>query len=115
MNIHWIAVFVATVFEVLWVIGLKYSSSVLDWVSTILCIGLTFALLTFANKKIPISTTYTIFTGLGTVGTLFVDILFFGEELKAVKLLFILMLIIGVIGLQIVTNKDEATIKEVNK
>ena len=112
MNIYWLSVFVATVFEVIWVIGLKYSSSIEDWVGTIICIGLTFVLLTFANKKIPISTTYTVFTGIGTVGTIIVDIVFFGEELKAIKVFFILILIAGVIGLKLITNDDEVTLEK---
>lgn len=105
MNRYWFAVFVATIFELLWVIGLKYSSTTLDWIGTIISIGLTFVLLTYANKKLPISTTYTIFTGIGTVGTLLVDTLFFGEDLKASKVFFIVVLIVGIIGLQVVTNK----------
>ena len=53
MNKYWFSVFIATIFEVIWVIGLKYSSSIQEWIATILCIGITFVLLTFANKKLP--------------------------------------------------------------
>jgi paired small multidrug resistance pump len=93
------------------VIGLKYSSSIQEWIGTILCIGITFILLTFANKKLPIGTTYTVFTGVGTVGTILVDILFFGEELKAIKAFFIFMLIIGVLGLKLVTSTDDLIVE----
>lgn len=112
MNIYWFSVFIATIFEVLWVIGLKYASSIEDWIGTIICIMLTFILLTFAQKKLPISTTYTVFTGFGTVGTILVDIAFFGEELKAIKIFFILILIFGVVGLKIVTTKHEVMFNE---
>jgi len=113
MNIHWLSVFVATIFEVIWVIGLKYSTSIIEWIATILCIGLTFVLLTFANKKLPISTTYTVFTGIGTVGTIIVDIVCFSEELKAIKVFFILILILSVIGLKLITkDNDIAPVEE---
>ena len=112
MNKYWFSVFIATIFEVIWVIGLKYSSSIQEWIATILCIGITFVLLTFANKKLPIGTTYTVFTGVGTVGTILVDIVFFGEELKVTKAFFILMLIIGVVGLKLVTNNDDTAVRE---
>ena len=114
MNIHWLSVFVATIFEVIWVIGLKYSTSIIDWIITIVCIGFTFVLLTFANKKLPISTTYTVFTGIGTVGTIIVDILFFGEELKAIKVFFILVLILGILGLKLITDSNEVQLEKEN-
>jgi len=108
-NIYWLSVFVATFFEVLWVIGLKYSSNILEWIVTLVFIGATFVLLTFAGKKLPIGTTYTVFTGIGTVGTLLVDVVFFEAVLSSPKIFFIVLLIIGVIGLKMVTNTDEVT------
>jgi len=114
MNIYWFSVFIATIFEVIWVLGLKYSSSIEEWIGTIICIGLTFVLLTFANKKLPISTTYTVFTGIGTVGTILVDVVFFGEELNAIKVFFILILITGVIGLKLITDEKEVVTEKGN-
>jgi len=52
MNKYWMAVFIATIFEVIWVIGLKYSTNIIEWIGTIICILLTFVLLTFANKLV---------------------------------------------------------------
>ena len=69
MNLHWGCVFIATIFEVLWVIGLKHSQSSVAWGATLLAIAMTFILLSIANQKLPIGTTYTVFTGIGTVGT----------------------------------------------
>ena len=64
MNRYWFSVFIATFFEVIWVLGLKYSSSIQEWIATVLCIGITFILITFANKGLPIGTTYTVFTDI---------------------------------------------------
>jgi paired small multidrug resistance pump len=112
MNRYWFSVFIATFFEVIWVIGLKYSSSIQEWIATILCIGITFILITFANKRLPIGTTYTVFTGVGTVGTILVDIVFFGEEVTVIKVFFILMLITGVVGLKFLTSNDDLVLEE---
>ncbi len=112
MNRYWLSIFIATFFEVIWVIGLKYSSSIQEWIATILCIGITFILITFANKRLPIGTTYTVFTGVGTVGTILVDIVFFGEEITAIKVFFILMLITGVVGLKFLTSNDDLVLEE---
>ena len=111
MNKYWISVFVATIFEVIWVIGLKYSTTIIEWFITLLCIGFTFVLLTFANKKLPISTTYTVFTGIGTVGTILIDVTFFNQELTLLKVFFIVILIVGVIGLKIVTTAQEVSLE----
>lgn len=112
MNRYWLSIFIATFFEVIWVIGLKYSSSIQEWIATILCIGITFILITFANKRLPIGTTYTVFTGVGTVGTILVDIVFFGEEVTVIKVFFILMLITGVVGLKFLTSNDDLVLEE---
>ncbi len=111
MNKYWMAVLIATIFEVIWVIGLKYSTNIMEWIGTIICILLTFVLLTFANKKLPIGTTYTVFTGIGTVGTLLADVIFFNQEITLLKIFFIVMLIVGVIGLKIVTTSHELALE----
>jgi len=115
MNKYWLSVFIATFFEVIWVTGLKYSTSIIEWIATIICILLTFVLLTFANKKLPIGTTYTVFTGIGTVGTLLIDVIFFNQEVTLLKLLFIVLLIIGVIGLKMLTSSEELSLQREEK
>ncbi|MDO6829232.1 multidrug efflux SMR transporter [Poseidonibacter sp. 1_MG-2023] len=112
MNKYWMAVFIATIFEVIWVIGLKYSTNIIEWIGTIICILLTFVLLTFANKKLPIGTTYTVFTGIGTVGTILADVILFNQEITLLKIFFIIMLIIGVIGLKMVTTSNELALEK---
>lgn len=107
MNKSWACVFIATVFEVLWVMGLKHASSLAEWIGTALCIGATFVLLTYANKKLPIGTTYIVFTGIGTVGTVLIDSVVFQEALSVVKVALIVVLLLGVIGLKRVTKAPE--------
>lgn len=114
MNLYWMSVFVATLFEVLWVIGLKHASSPLASIGTALCVVVTFILLTFAGKKLPIGTTYTVFTGIGTVGTIMTDTLFFGETLGVVKVLLIALLLLGVIGLKMITEEHDVSVEKVH-
>jgi len=114
MNLYWMAIFVATVFEVLWVIGLKHASNPFEWIGTASCIVTTFVLLTFAGKKLPIGTTYTVFTGIGTVGTIVIDTLFFGETLGVVKVLLIALLLLGVIGLKMITEEHDVSVEKVH-
>lgn len=107
MNIYWTIIVTASFFEVLWVIGLKHANSPLEWIGTIFGILITFVLLSFASKRIPIGTMYTVFVGLGTMGTFLSDALLFGLAIKTPTVLFLLLLLSGIIGLKIVTQKEE--------
>ncbi|GIO37550.1 multidrug resistance protein SMR [Paenibacillus antibioticophila] len=107
MNKDWIRVFVAAFFEVLWVIGLKHADSFWTWGGTIIAIVISFYGMIMAGKKLPVGTVYAVFVGLGTAGTVLSEVLFFGEPFKLAKILLILLLLAGVIGLKLVT-KDQA-------
>jgi paired small multidrug resistance pump len=105
MNRNWIIVFVAALFEVFWVIGLKHADSPLEWGATIIAIIVSFYGLIIAGRGLPVGTVYAVFVGLGTAGTTAADLLFFGEPFKLAKILLILLLLVGVIGLKLVTDE----------
>ncbi|EUJ16996.1 DMT family transporter [Listeria aquatica] len=104
MNVNWIKVFIAAFFEVFWVIGLKHATNTLEWIGTVIAIVISFYLMIMAGRKLPVGTVYAVFVGLGTAGTVFSEILFFGEPFKLAKVLLILVLLAGVIGLKLVTK-----------
>lgn len=61
-----------------------------------------------AGQKLPAGTVYAIFVGLGTAGTVISEILFFEEPFRWEKILLIVLLLTGVMGLKLVTdNKAE--------
>ena len=103
MNANWLKVFIAAVFEVLWVIGLKHSDSVLSWGGTLVAIFISFYLMIMASKTLPVGTVYAVFVGMGTAGTVLSEVLFFGEPAQVAKFLLILLLLLGVIGLKVLT------------
>ncbi|SOC11058.1 paired small multidrug resistance pump [Ureibacillus xyleni] len=107
MNIQWIKVLVAAVFEVFWVIGLAHANDVWTWTGTIIAIIISNYLLITAAQTLPAGTVYAVFVGLGTAGAVLSEILFFGEPFKLAKILLILLLLVGVIGLKLVTDQDE--------
>lgn len=104
MNKDWIKVFVAAFFEIFWVIGLKHANDFWTWAGTAIAIFISFYLMIMAGRKLPVGTVYAVFVGLGTAGTVFSEILFFGEPFKVEKALLILLLLAGVIGLKLVTT-----------
>ena len=106
MNKHWFIVLLAVLFEILWVIGLKHSHSIWAWSGTAIAVVFTFYLLLLAGRFLPVGTVYTVFTGLGTAGTILVGVLFFGESLSIAKILLLVILLVGVIGLKTVTSHE---------
>lgn len=104
MNTNWIKVFVAAFFEVFWVIGLKHANGFWTWTGTVISILISFYLMIMAGRKLPVGTVYAVFVGLGTAGTVISEILFFGEPFKVEKVLLILLLLVGVIGLKLITE-----------
>ena len=105
MNSNWVKVFIAAFFEVFWVIGLKHAYDFWTWVGTAIAIFVSFYLMIMAGRKLPVGTVYDVFVGLGTAGTVFSEILFFGEPFEWSKILLILLLLAGVIGLKLVTDE----------
>jgi len=103
-------VFFAGFIEVAWVSGLKHATNWLEWAGTILAIVISFFIMIYTTNHLPIGTVYAVFTGLGTVGTVITEILLFDEPIDFMKIVLILILLIGVIGLKMVSN--EPTNKE---
>ncbi|MGM9925042.1 MAG: DMT family transporter [Bacillus sp. (in: firmicutes)] len=107
MNKEWMKVFIAAFFEVFWVIGLKHADSFWEWSGTLLCIAVSFYLMIMAGKGLPVGTVYAVFVGLGTAGTVLSEVIFFGEPINALKLVLIVVLLAGVIGLKLVTVEEK--------
>ncbi|MGE6376154.1 DMT family transporter [Peribacillus muralis] len=108
MNINWIKVFIAAFFEVFWVIGLKHADGFWTWTGTVISIIISFYLMIMAGRKLPVGTVYAVFVGMGTAGTVLSEIIFFGESFRLSKTLLIALLLLGVIGLKVVTDDTVA-------
>ena len=101
MNRTWLLVVVAAVFEVGWVAGLKHADSIWTWALTIVALVVSFVVLIRASQKLPASTVYAVFVGLGTAGTVAGEMLFFGEPFRWSKVILIALLLCGIIGLKL--------------
>lgn len=105
MNIGWIKIIGATIFELMWVTGLKYAELPLEWAGTCLSIlGSSYCLIT-AGNTLPVGTAYSVFVGLSAVGTLMIEFLGFGVVPSLLQVLLIALLIMGVIGLKLLNEK----------
>lgn len=99
----WILLIIAGLFECAWAIGLKYTqgfTQLLPSVLTIIAMPISFWLLSVAMKTIPIGTAYAVWTGIGAVGVAILGIALFGESAAIMRLLCLLLIITGIIGLK---------------
>lgn len=103
---NWLLVLIAGVMEVAWASGLKYANSLGDWAVTTILIALSFILLIRSYKTLPVAAAYTVFVGIGTVGTYAVGIVL-GEPFSMKQLFFVLILLTGIIGMKVFTNKSD--------
>ena len=100
----WINLFIAGIFEIGWAVGLKYTNGFTKlWPSVITVTGmvLSFFFLSAAVKSIPIGTAYAIWTGIGAVGTAILGIILFGESKEFIRIFFIFLIVVGIVGLKI--------------
>ncbi|WP_164215108.1 SMR family transporter [Virgibacillus sp. YIM 98842] len=107
MNKYWNMIFLAAAFEVGWVVGLSHAYNVFTWILTGICIYVSFHFLIMASSRLPVGTAYAVFAGLGTAGTVIVEIFIFGEPFQLAKILLIALLVTGVFGLKTVTPAAE--------
>jgi small multidrug resistance pump len=100
----WIYMILAILFEVAGTTSMKFSEGFTKvWPSIFIFLfyALCFSVLTLALKTIEVSTAYAIWSGLGTVLIVTIGILWFNESVSLVKILSIVLIIIGVVGLQL--------------
>ena len=99
----WIYLMVAGLLEIGWAIGLKYTEGFSKlWPSlwTLCAMIASFALLAVALKSIPVGTGYAVWTGIGAAGTALVGMLFLGESRELLRILCLVLIIAGVVGLK---------------
>ncbi|MDX8044965.1 multidrug efflux SMR transporter [Gracilibacillus sp. S3-1-1] len=110
----WFFVVLAGLIEVGWATGLKYANDGFTWTLTAIAIIISFGGLIIASTRLPASTVYAVFVGVGTLGTVLVDIIFFEAEVNVGVWIFVLLLLTGVIGLKTVTTEKQEQ-KEVQR
>jgi quaternary ammonium compound-resistance protein SugE len=102
----WIVLVFAGLFETGWAIGLKFT----DWFTrlwptlwTVLAMIISLVLLGIALKTLPVGTAYSVWVGVGAVGTVILGIVLLEEPATAARLISVALIIIGIIGLKFAT------------
>jgi quaternary ammonium compound-resistance protein SugE len=101
----WVYLVLAGLFEIGWAVGLKYTEGLTKlWPSVITAVFMIISvtLLSFSLKTLPVGTAYSIWTGIGAVGTVIFGIYLFDEPATVAKFFCISLILIGIVGLKII-------------
>lgn len=101
----WILVLIASVLEIIWATGLKFASTTLEWIGVFVLITVSYVMLIQTYKRLPVAIAYTVFVGIGTIGTYVLGVIL-GEPYSLPQIGFLLLLLTGIIGMKLST-KDE--------
>jgi quaternary ammonium compound-resistance protein SugE len=104
---NWAILVVAGLFEVGWAIGLKYTEGFsLLWptVGTVLAMIVSLGLLGIAMKTLPVGTAYSVWVGVGAVGTVVLGIVLLGEPASLARMISVAFIVAGIVGLKLSTH-----------
>lgn len=99
----WIILIIAGLIEIGWAIGLKYTDGFTRPVPSVITISLMIIgmyMLAVATRTLPIGTAYTVWVGIGAVGTAILGMILFGESRDPIRIICLFMIVLGVIGLK---------------
>lgn len=105
-NRAWAYVFIGGALEIVWASGFKYEA--VPSVVVLVSLLVSFDLIIRATKVLPVGTTYAVFAGIGTIGTVAVEAVFSGGSISPVKVLIVLLLLAFIIGLKLTSGKEGA-------
>jgi len=100
----WMMLILAGIFGGVWAYSMKLSdgfSKLTPSIVTIFFMILSFALLAYAMRTLPLGTAYTIWTGIGAVGSFLVGIFVLGEPASAMRMLAAVLIISGLVLMKI--------------
>ena len=105
---NWIWLCIAGILEIFWAVGMKYSHGFTRLVPSLLPVAAMLAslgCLALAMRTLPLGTAYAVWTGIGTVGTVIVGMIFFGESTAILRILCLLLIVSGIVGLKLLSVK----------
>jgi quaternary ammonium compound-resistance protein SugE len=104
INLYWLSLLMAGVFEIGWPLGLKLSNNPNMKIWGIALAGTSMVLsgflLWYSLKGIPIGTAYAVWTSIGAVGTFAIGVIVFGDPNIPIRWLGAALILLGVILLK---------------
>ena len=102
----WIILVIAGLFEIVWAAAMKQSHGFTRLGPSVVTIAgmlVSFGLLAWAMRHLPLGTAYTVWTGIGAVGAFAVGIALFGEAASAMRVLAAVLIVAGLVLMKLST------------
>ena len=96
----WFLLIIAGLFEVVWAFTMKQSGGFTRLWPSVVTLGamaVSFGLLAWAMRSLPLGTAYTVWTGIGAVGAFVVGVVFLGEPTGALRVFAALLIVSGLV------------------
>jgi quaternary ammonium compound-resistance protein SugE len=103
----WTLVGIAGIFEIAFAFGMKWSEGFTRLIPAIFTIvtGLSsLFLLSYSLRTLQVGTAYAVWTGIGAAGTAIIGIALLGDSAAPLRILCIVLILAGVIGLKLVSG-----------
>lgn len=94
----WLLLFIAGLLEIVWAFAMKQSEGFSRFWPSVITLGamvVSFTLLSWSMRTLPLGTAYTVWTGIGAVGAFIVGIVFLGEAANLMRILAALLIVAG--------------------
>lgn len=103
----WLMVVAAGALEMVWSYAAKQSDGFQKWGWAALTMGaslISFLLLTFSLRSLPLGSAYAAWTGIGAVGSFLVGLFLLGEPATFWRIASAAMIVAGVIGMRLTST-----------
>ena len=103
----WIFLIFSGIFEIVWAYSMKMSegfTKLSPSIITLFFMILSFGLLAYAMRTLPLGTAYTIWTGIGAIGSFLVGIFILGEPATAMRMLAAVLIISGLVLMKLASS-----------
>ncbi|MBI1453703.1 MULTISPECIES: DMT family transporter [Acinetobacter] len=102
----WIILVLAGIFEIIWAYSMKLSEGFtkpIPTLITLIFVILSFMLLSYSMRVLPLGTAYSIWSGIGAVGSFVIGIIILGEQANLIRIVAALMIVGGLLLMKLST------------
>ena len=107
----WAILILAGIFEIIWAYYMKMSegfTKLTPSIVTIVFMILSVVLLSISMRSLPLGTAYTVWTGIGAIGSFVVGILILNEPMTAMRMIAAVLIVSGLMLMKLSSNKEDS-------
>ena len=103
----WAILILAGIFEIIWAYSVKMSEGftrLTPSVVTIVFMILSVVLLSISMRTLPLGTAYTVWTGIGAMGSFILGIMVLNEPMTAMRMIAAVLIVSGLVLMKLSSN-----------